>query len=119
LPIHFDDIDAEHLPERHRLRRQWRAGADHQLELVKSQLVEKRQEDAGAAGAIERAFGEAPRAVPAPPRVCARELHGDFRARALDAAGISDAEQHLCGEPLQIARHGEQDRRRGLEQGRR
>ncbi len=74
-------VDAEHLPERHGLGRQRRAAADHQLELVEAELVEDRPEHAGPAGAIERVPPPAGPAVPAPPRMVAREAHREIGGR--------------------------------------
>jgi hypothetical protein len=119
LPVHFDDIDAEHLPERHGFRRQRRAGAEHELQLVEAELVEDRHEHARAAGAVERVVYKAHPAAPAPSRVTARKADREMRGPALDAAGVEDAEEHLRSEFLQVARHGEQNGRCRFEQGRR
>ena len=114
LAVHLHHVDAEHLPQRHGLGRQRRAGADHELQPVKAELVEDRHEHARAAGAVERLARKACLAVPAPSRVSARKPQGEIGGGALAAAGIEDAEQHLRGEFLQVARHGEQHRGCGL-----
>src|SRR6201981_3643053 len=82
LPVHFDDIDAEHLPERHGFRRQRRAGAEHELQLVEAELVEDRHEHARAAGAVERVVYKAHPAAPAPSRVTARKADREMRGPA-------------------------------------
>ena len=100
--------------------RQRRAGADHELQPIEAELVEDRHEHAGAAGAIERLLRQARSAVPAPPGIArARNFMASSARRALGAAGVEDAEEHLRGEFLQVARHGDQHGRRTLEQGRR
>ena len=112
-------LTPEHLPQRHGLGRQWRAGADHELQPVEAELVEDRHEHACTAGAVERLARKACLAVPAPSRVAARKPQGEIGGGALAAAGVENADQHLRGEFLQVARNGEQHRRRDFEQCRR
>ena len=119
LAVHLYQVDAEHLPQRHGLGRQRGAGADHELQPVEAELVEDGHEHARTAGTVERLARKARLAVPAPPRVSARKPQGEIGGGALAVAGIENAEQHLRGEFLQVARHGEQHRGCGLEQRRR
>ena len=52
LTVYFDDVDAVHLPERHALRRQRRAAADDQFQLIEAELVQDRPEHEGLADCV-------------------------------------------------------------------
>src|SRR5207244_563022 len=69
LPIYFHDVDAVHLPERHRTRRQRRAAAQDELERIEAELVQDRPKHRGAADLIEQVMSRRGAPGPATPGV--------------------------------------------------
>ena len=82
LAVNLHNVDAVHLPKRHRLGRQRRAAADDELQAIEAELVENRAKDRRMAGAV--AASSAPVAGrPSSLRMTARQPHREFVARAL------------------------------------
>ncbi len=84
--------------------------------LSKPSLLRIGAEHGRAAEPVERLAGRMGGAVPAPARMPAGEPHREIGGHALGAGRVEQSDQHLGGEFLQVARHGEQNGGRGLEQ---
>src|SRR5665811_1059082 len=83
LSVNFKNVDAVHVPKRHRLGRQWSAAADDELQAIEAKFVENRAKDRRMTGAVRRLVGAGHGAVPAFADMTAGETHRELVTGAL------------------------------------